>query len=303
MTPQAYDLIGDIHGQHEKLVTILRALGYRARGDFAGWSHPEGRKVIFLGDYIDRGPAVRAVLHDVRGMVEAGDALAIMGNHELYAILNEADGTKPPPELRATQGQFAGRELEWAGFVAWMGTLPLFIDLGEVRAVHACWDARVIADLRGQSDLTPELLEACPMRNSRERKAVDRLLDGPVLPVPDDALVLNSKGMPLSKVRVRWWNLPISPYAVSDLVLPESLGGRGTIEPDALVGVPDYPADDPPVFFGHYWLPMEHRKAPLTPNLACLDFSAGRGDAPLVAYRWDGEQILSEAKFFVPNHI
>lgn len=105
MTPQAYDLIGDIHGQHEKLVTILRALGYRARGDFAGWSHPEGRKVIFLGDYIDRGPAVRAVLHDVRGMVEAGDALAIMGNHELYAILNEADGTKPPPELRATQGQ------------------------------------------------------------------------------------------------------------------------------------------------------------------------------------------------------
>lgn len=54
MKHQFYDLIGDIHGQHDKLTTLLRRLGYQSVGD--GFRHPEGRRVIFLGDYIDRGP-------------------------------------------------------------------------------------------------------------------------------------------------------------------------------------------------------------------------------------------------------
>jgi len=74
--------------------------------------------------------------------------------------------------------------------------------------------------------------------------------------------------MPLPNIRVRWWNLPTSPYPVGDLALPESLGGRGMIDPSALAGVTDYPAQAPLVFFGHYWLPKDRRKAPLAPNLA-----------------------------------
>ena len=52
----------------------------------------------------------------------------------------------------------------------------------------------------------------------------------------------------------------------------------------------------PVLFFGHYWLDPKNVKAPLAPNIACLDYSAGCG-GPLVAYRFDGEQILNADKF------
>jgi len=44
------------------------------------------------------------------------------------------------------------------------------------------------------------------------------------------------------------------------------------------------------VFFGNYWIPQPRAKTPLAPKLASLVYSAGLGEAPLVAYRWDGEQ-------------
>ena len=79
----AYDIIGDIHGQADKLEALLRTLGYR---DTAGaWRHAE-RQAIFVGDFIDRGPAQVRSVNIVRRMVDAGAALAVMGNHELNAI-------------------------------------------------------------------------------------------------------------------------------------------------------------------------------------------------------------------------
>ena len=79
-----YDLIGDIHGHYDKLTAQLKVLGYRSEG--GAWRHPEGRRVVFLGDYTDRGPRIRRVLRLVRGMCEAGTAMAIMGNHEYNAV-------------------------------------------------------------------------------------------------------------------------------------------------------------------------------------------------------------------------
>src|SRR5580693_9176784 len=78
-----YDLIGDIHGHADELVQLLEALGYCKHG--RTYAHP-GRTVIFLGDFIDRGPKIRQVLEIVRPMVEEGKALAVMGNHELNAL-------------------------------------------------------------------------------------------------------------------------------------------------------------------------------------------------------------------------
>ena len=78
-----YDLIGDIHGHSQELKALLHKLGYEPTDD--GWVHRE-RKVIFLGDYIDRGPEQRESVNVVRSMVRAGNALAIMGNHEFNAI-------------------------------------------------------------------------------------------------------------------------------------------------------------------------------------------------------------------------
>jgi hypothetical protein len=56
-----------------------------------------------------------------------------------------------------------------------------------------------------------------------------------------------------------------------------------------------YPSDAPPMFFGHYWLTGQPE--PQAPNVACLDYSVGRG-GDLVAYRWDGEATLETDKFW-----
>ncbi len=78
-----YDLIGDIHGHADELAQLLETLGFRKAQDV--YQHPE-RKVIFLGDFIDRGPKIRQVLEIVRPMIDGGYALAVMGNHEFNAL-------------------------------------------------------------------------------------------------------------------------------------------------------------------------------------------------------------------------
>lgn len=77
-----FDIIGDVHGCHDELVTLLGRLGYEVAGDGAGAHHPDGRRVFFVGDLVDRGPASPAVLRLAMGMVASGDALCIPGNHE-----------------------------------------------------------------------------------------------------------------------------------------------------------------------------------------------------------------------------
>ena len=79
-----YDVIGDIHGQAAKLEALLAQLGYSEGPD--GWVPPAGRQAVFLGDLIDRGPEQLKVIRIVRGMVDAGHARCVMGNHEFNAI-------------------------------------------------------------------------------------------------------------------------------------------------------------------------------------------------------------------------
>ena len=76
------DIIGDVHGQFDKLVGLLSYMGYR---ETAGtWRHPS-RSAVFVGDIIDRGPKQLATIDLVRGMVEAGSAQCVLGNHEFNA--------------------------------------------------------------------------------------------------------------------------------------------------------------------------------------------------------------------------
>ncbi|HST66431.1 MAG TPA: polynucleotide kinase-phosphatase, partial [Mycobacteriales bacterium] len=75
-----FDVIGDVHGCHRELAELLTALGYTVTADDA--VHPDGRRALFLGDLVDRGPDSVGVLRLVMGMVAAGHALAVPGNHE-----------------------------------------------------------------------------------------------------------------------------------------------------------------------------------------------------------------------------
>lgn len=82
-----FDIVGDIHGCYDELATLLGRLGYgidvRTDGERAFVvTPPEGRRAIFLGDLVDRGPNSPDVLRLVMSMVEAGTALCVPGNHE-----------------------------------------------------------------------------------------------------------------------------------------------------------------------------------------------------------------------------
>ncbi|MEU6931051.1 polynucleotide kinase-phosphatase [Streptomyces sp. NPDC046374] len=71
-----FDVIGDVHGCRSELETLLGKLGY------VDGHHPDGRTAVFVGDLVDRGPDSPGVLRRVMGMVAAGDALCVPGNHE-----------------------------------------------------------------------------------------------------------------------------------------------------------------------------------------------------------------------------
>ncbi len=76
-----FDIIGDIHGCGDELELLLAQLGYIPDAE-AGYRHPNGRRVLFLGDLVDRGPRVLDCLRLAMRMVAAGTALCVPGNHE-----------------------------------------------------------------------------------------------------------------------------------------------------------------------------------------------------------------------------
>jgi protein phosphatase len=90
-----FDIIGDVHGCRSELETLLTRLGYDAETR----SHPQGRKVVFLGDLVDRGPDVPGVLRIAMRMTAEGSALCVPGNHEMK-LLRKLRGN----DVRITHG-------------------------------------------------------------------------------------------------------------------------------------------------------------------------------------------------------
>lgn len=77
------ELIGDINGHATKLKELPQKLGYTKRQN--GYTHPD-RKVLFVGDFIDRGLEIRETLEIVKQMVDNDSAIALMGNHKYNAL-------------------------------------------------------------------------------------------------------------------------------------------------------------------------------------------------------------------------
>ncbi len=77
-----FDIIGDVHGCCDELEQLLQQLGYE-RNDGAPWTHPGGRKAIFVGDLVDRRPRIVDTLRTVMSMSAAGTALSVPGNHDI----------------------------------------------------------------------------------------------------------------------------------------------------------------------------------------------------------------------------
>ncbi len=78
-----FDLIGDVHGCFDELEALMGKLGYVIEGKTPYVvSHPEGRKLVFVGDLVDRGPKTPEVLRIVMDMCKAGVAYCVSGNHD-----------------------------------------------------------------------------------------------------------------------------------------------------------------------------------------------------------------------------
>ena len=148
--PGPFDIIGDVHGCHEELVTLLERLGYRREGE--SLHHTGGRRAVFVGDLPNRGPANVAVLRTVAGMVRRGSALYTPGNHclKLRRVLS---GEKSDPkgatlttlaELDALEP--AERDTVVAEFLSLCEKAPpyLILDSGRLVVVHAGIEAGMI---------------------------------------------------------------------------------------------------------------------------------------------------------------
>ena len=157
------DIIGDVHGELEALRRLLERLGVDLERSTAS------RPLVFVGDLIDRGPDSPGVVQLVKRLFEAGVAQVVMGNHELNLLRGDrkegngwffghADGF----------GEYEGRpfesisvetEEEAASILDFFSTLPLTLERGDLRVVHACWHRSSVEALPATGD-APALADA-----------------------------------------------------------------------------------------------------------------------------------------------
>ncbi len=142
--PFPLDVVGDLHGQLGALESLARQLGYEVDGD---WTHPEGRRLVFLGDLVDRGPHSLEVAERVRHLCEGGTALCLMGNHEFNLLEWRHGRSGPKTSNRPTIEDVKARPARWAPVLDFFETLPVSLQLPDLRVIHAVWHRRCVAAL------------------------------------------------------------------------------------------------------------------------------------------------------------
>ncbi|MDD7811606.1 metallophosphoesterase [Mycobacterium sp. CSUR Q5927] len=316
---QGYDIIGDIHGCASQLEALLTELGYEIADSADEYRHPD-RQAIFVGDLIDRGDEQLRVLQVVKAMVDAGSAQIVMGNHEFNALAYHTESPagrgeylRSRSEKHTEQHQAFLEQLtedQQRYYLDWFATFPLWLDLGGLRVVHACWHPEsmaVVKQLCG-SDAPfgdEDHLVAANTKGHPLYDAIENLLKGPEISLIAHGYPAykDKGGHDRDQARTRWWDseaTTLRRIAVMEAVektvdekpypeLPEL-----ALPADAM---PYVYTDEIPVFYGHYWRQgqPEFRTA-WTQRTACVDFSAVNGGA-LTAYRWSGETEIDREHY------
>ena len=294
---QNYDVIGDIHGHADALRRLLIKLGYEEVDNVFRHS---SRQIIFVGDFVDRGPEQREVLKIARAMHETGSAKAVLGNHEFNAIAwsmpnGEGGFLREHSNKNANQHMEFLKQLgegsrEYRDAIDWFRQLPVWLEFPGLRVVHACWHDRSREILRSYLDdkhsFTITGLKESLRRGSEAYLAADILLKGPEERLPNGMTFFDKGGHKRRDVRLRWWDPNATTFRRAAIGVE-----------DRLEQIPDAPLPDDfryldttPVLFGHYWLPGEPKITQSTAG--CLDFSVAR-NGYLSAYRWSGERELT----------
>ncbi len=297
-----YDIIGDVHGQGDRLEAFLWSLGYSG----AYFEHPDGRQAIFIGDLIDRGTQHAKVFDIVRRM----DAPVLMGNHELNAIAyarKSVRGGFIRPHSRQNTLDHADFLAEYPfgskaykDTIKWFESFPIYHENKQkgFRLIHACWNDNALQVCAPYLDKGKRLkLQIYPdydrgRKGSGVRGALDWLLKGPELSMPAGTSYLDPHGNRRDKTRLYWWQGKEVPHSESFQFSEDVIGlfsGKSLQNLARLRDKFKY-ASQVPVLFGHYNID----KAPFLTSAfaACVNFKYR-----LVAYRWDrGDRALSQAK-------
>ncbi len=151
--PGTLDIVGDVHGEIDALRDLLGHLGYERGG-----VHPQGRRLVFIGDLTDRGPDSPAVLELVSGLVSRELAQCVLGNHELNLLRKarkEGNGWYFNDNHDHREDKFPDSKsvdaLRRPGIEAFLSSLPLVLERNDVRVVHAAWHADSIAEIRSST--------------------------------------------------------------------------------------------------------------------------------------------------------
>lgn len=304
MQESGYDIIGDIHGHGSALVELLLHLGYEDTGK--GYQHPL-RKAVFLGDFIDRGEHLqehRLVLDTVMPMVRNGYALAVMGNHEFNALAfhTYVEGQplrrhtdKNVNQHRAFLNEYQNDPDGKAEVLEFFYGLPLWLELDGLRVIHACWHPEQLETARQllpNARLHRDQLADAATEGTVLYDVIETLLKGFEVKLPEGITFFDKDKHPRDAVRIRWWEH--NALTLGEVVQPPDIDIAHAAQLPIPESTPRYCSDAPPCFVGHYWLKGE--PAPLTPNVACLDYSVAKG-GKLVAYRWRGERVLDAGHF------
>lgn len=304
-----YDIIGDIHGQADKLIGLLETLGYRHDGTC--YRAPTGHRAIFIGDLIDRGARQVDTLKIVFDMLDHDQAHAVMGNHEYNAIgyatpHPDGDYCRPRTTQNTHQHQAFLDELplgsdDYWHWISRLYELPLWLEFDEFCVVHACWDTKAMAvlapHLTPDHRITRQGIIATATKDTSEFIALERVLKGIESPLPDGIVLIDGHNITRTRTRIKWWlddwqNLPLSCAAM--------LGSRAVMDlPDDKDYKPlpmDFTLDtDKPIFIGHYWL--DGVPACLSSQVVCTDYSAG-STGFLTAYQFDtAKPALDDGNF------
>ncbi|MCZ8079072.1 MAG: hypothetical protein O9289_05920 [Rhodobacteraceae bacterium] len=288
-----FTIVPDIHADADRLRRSLVAA-------------TPSSQLAFLGDLIDAGhntttPSDRQVLSDVRSLVDSGRAVSVMGNHELNAILfhrndhlgrplrsREPKNAKQHKSFCDAFGVGTDEALAWT---EWFLGLPLWLDLGELRLVHACWDRaaiETIAERRPDARLRAEDLEEVAAKQTPFAQAVNLLLTGPELKLPDGVSFHDKGGHARHHARIAWWRSNEKTWRRASLSVPNP-NELPDAEIEMIDGVEFYGEGEPPVIVGHY--KMLGTPAIESANAACLDYP----NCPCI-YEWNGEsQLLDES--------
>lgn len=293
---KALDFVGDIHGNAYKLKLLLDKLGYLKTEN--EWKHPENRKLVILGDFINAGFESKEVLSLLKELWTAKLAYILLGNHEYYLAWNYfrfgkevfKKGSSLEKDYQRFLSEFRDDENLLIKYCDWIYNLPLFLENDYFRAVHAYWSRKNDKILKKYSNLKElwGVFDNMKKKKAKKiRKAISETLSGKMAVFFDPCRMEKPE-----QYRVKWWRNNLYGKNLADCIQTNQTIKCPSVIVDSHI-LPDfepYSENEKPVFFGHYWL--QTLPCLLRNNACCLDFGAAKGGY-LTAYRWNGEKILN----------